>query len=115
MALMVRRYAAWLAVVCLSAMSAPAARIVLIAGKPSHGPGEHELNAGTLRLEKCLRQNHGVETVVVKGGWREDEKVFAGASAIVLYMDGGVRHPVLTGTRLETLGKLMKQGIGLAC
>src|SRR5690242_1554820 len=114
MALM-RQYAAWLAVVCFSAMSAPAAKIVLIAGKPSHGPGEHEFNAGTLLLEKCLRQNQGVQTVVVKGGWPEDENVFTGASAIVLYMDGGVRHPILTGTRLETLGRLMKQGIGMAC
>jgi type 1 glutamine amidotransferase len=95
--------------------SAPAAKIVLVAGRPSHGPGEHEFNAGTLLLEKCLRQNPGVETVVVKGGWPEEEKVFDGAQAIVLYMDGGVKHPVLTGTRLETVGSLMQKGVGMAC
>ncbi len=30
-------------------------------------------------------------------------------------MDGGVRHPILAGSRLETLSKLMAQGAGLAC
>ena len=29
-------------------------RIVLIAGKPSHGPGDHEFRAGSLILQKCL-------------------------------------------------------------
>ena len=66
-------------------------------------------------LEKCLRQNHGVETVVVKGGWPEDERVFDGARTIVLYMDGGARHPMILDNRLETLGRLMAKGVGLAC
>src|SRR3954463_3828345 len=91
------------------------AKIVMVAGTPSHAPGEHEFNAGTLLLEKCLRQNKGVETVVVKGGWPEDEKLFDGAAAIVLYLDGGVKHPLLIGNRLETMGKLMRRGVGLAC
>ena len=112
---MVRRLAACAALLWTCAFSAAAAKIVLIAGRPSHGPGEHEFNAGTLLLEKCLRQNPGIETVVVKGGWPEDEKAFDGAAAIVLYMDGGVRHPILTGTRLETLARLMQKGVGMAC
>jgi type 1 glutamine amidotransferase len=103
------------ACLCWSALAAGPAKIVMIAGKPSHGPGEHEFTAGTLLLEKCLRQNAGVETVVVKGGWPEDESVFNDARAIVLYMDGGEAHPILTGDRLEKLGKLMKSGVGLAC
>src|SRR6266478_6419588 len=85
-----------------AALAAPPAKIVLIAGKPSHGVGQHEFNAGTLLLEKCLRQNKGVETVVVKGGWPEDEKVFDGAASVVLYMDGGEKHPLLVGNRLYT-------------
>jgi type 1 glutamine amidotransferase len=104
-----------MALLCVFACVAPAAKIVLVAGRPSHGSGEHEFNAGTLLLDKCLRQNAGVETVVVKGGWPEDEKVFDGAQAIVLYMDGGAKHPILTGMRLETLGRLMQKGVGLAC
>jgi type 1 glutamine amidotransferase len=114
MFVMSRSFAAFL-VLCFSALLAPAAKIVLIAGRPSHGAGEHEFNAGTLLLEKCLRQNPGVEPVVIKGGWPEDDKVFDGAAAIVLYMDGGNGHPILKGARLETLGALMRQGVGMAC
>src|SRR6267378_618466 len=91
------------------------AKIVLVAGNPSHGQGQHEFNAGTLLLEKCLRQNKGVETVLVKGGWPEDEKVFDGAASIVLYMDGGAKHPLIMGKRLETMGALMRKGVGLVC
>jgi type 1 glutamine amidotransferase len=109
------RCCALFVVAATAALAASPARIVLVAGKPSHGPGEHEFNAGTLLLEKCLRQNTGIETVVVKGGWPEDEKVFDSASAIVLYMDGGDRHPLIQENRLETMGKLMRKGVGLAC
>src|SRR5882724_6326383 len=98
-----------------AALAAPPAKIVLVAGKPSHGVGQHEFNAGTLLLEKCLRQNIGVETVVVKGGWPEDEKVFDGASSVVLYMDGGAKHPLIMGNRLVTMGKRMQKGVGLVC
>jgi type 1 glutamine amidotransferase len=90
-------------------------KIVLVAGKPSHGPGAHEFNAGTLLLEKCLRQNKGIQPVVIKGGWPEDDKVFDGARAIVLYMDGGARHPMILNNRLDTLRRLMAKGVGLAC
>ena len=98
-----------------AALAASPAKIVMVAGTPSHAPAEHEFNAGTLLLEKCLRQNKGVETVFVKGGWPEDEKVFDGASAIVLYMDGGAKHPLIMGDRLETMSRLMKKGVGLVC
>ena len=35
-------------------------KIVLIAGAPSHGPGEHEHRAGCLLLQKCLAQVPGM-------------------------------------------------------
>ena len=95
------------------AASAPAAKIVLVAGKPSHGPGDHEHNAGILLLEKCLRQNPGVETVVVKGGWPEDESVFDNATTLVFYMDGGGGNTLIQHGRLARLGKLMDKGVGL--
>jgi type 1 glutamine amidotransferase len=100
---------------CGVAGAAGPAKIVLVAGTPSHGPGEHEFNAGAMLLAKCLRQNPGVEAVVVKGGWPADEAAFDGARAIVLYMDGGEHHPILSDDRLARLGKLMKAGVGLAC
>jgi type 1 glutamine amidotransferase len=102
-----------LAVSCVS--GAEAAKIVLIAGKPSHGAEQHEFNAGTLLLEKCLRQNSGVEPVVVKGGWPENESVFDGASALVFYMDGGQEHPMIEDRRLAKIGALMQKGVGLVC
>ena len=100
---------------CCQAVAAQGVKIVLVAGKPSHGPRQHEFNAGTMLLEKCLRQNKGVETVLIKGGWPEDESVFQGANSIVLYEDGGARHPMIEDGRLERLGKLMQAGVGLAC
>ena len=91
------------------------AKIVLVAGKASHGSREHEFNAGALLLAKCLRQNPGVEPMVVKGGWPEDPSVFQGARALVFYEDGGTGHPMIQDDRLATIGKLMRTGVGLAC
>ncbi|MCC6857239.1 MAG: ThuA domain-containing protein [Bryobacterales bacterium] len=96
-----------------SACCAPAANVLLIAGKPSHGPGAHEHNAGILLLEKCLRQNKGVETMVVRNNWPEDEKVFEGAHTLVFYMDGGGGNPLIQGDRLAAIGRLMSKGVGL--
>ncbi|MFN7939498.1 MAG: ThuA domain-containing protein [Bryobacteraceae bacterium] len=97
------------------AYGADAAKIVLVAGKPSHGPGSHEFNAGVLLMEKMLRQNKNVEPVIVKGGWPEDEKIFDGARAVFFYLDGGERHPFLEGKRMQTLKRLMDGGVGLGC
>ncbi|MCL4401482.1 MAG: ThuA domain-containing protein, partial [Acidobacteria bacterium] len=106
-----------LALVAMAAGSLPAAggkKIVLVAGTRSHGPGDHEYEAGCYLLANFLKQN-GARPVVVTGGWPQDESVFNGAAEVVLYMDGGDAHPLLKGNRLETLAGLMKKGVGLAC
>lgn len=91
-------------------------KIVFLAGRPSHGPGEHEHRAGSLLLSACLTNNvPGVSTVVVSNGWPADESVFQDAAAIVVYCDGGRGHPLLQGDRLKTIGALMDRGVGLAC
>ena len=72
-------------------------KIVLIAGRPSHGPGEHEFNAGTKLLVECLKHVEGIEPVFVAGGWPEDESVFEGAKSVVFFMDGGAGHPMIQG------------------
>lgn len=96
--------------------AAETAKVVLIAGKPSHGPGEHEFNAGILLIEKCLKEAApAITPVVVKGGWPADESVFNGARAVVFFMDGGERHPIVQGDHLATLQKLMDKGVGIAC
>ena len=93
--------------------SAADKKIIFIAGRISHGPLSHEHRAGCLLLQKTLAGIPGVVTEVHTNGWVSDEKVFEGASAVVIYSDGGGGHPFLQGNRLETIGALMKKGVGL--
>jgi type 1 glutamine amidotransferase len=103
-----------LALALTATAAAASQKIVLIAGPRSHAPRTHEYNASVMLLAKWLNQNGVKDTVVVTGGWPEDEKVFVGARAVVFYMDGGVAHPLLIGNRLEKVGELAKKGVGLA-
>lgn len=98
-------------------VAADPAKVVVIAGTPSHGPGEHEFNAGAKLLVKCLKESApGVEPVLVTGGWPKDESVFKGAKSVVFFMDGGGGHPMIrTKDRLEVMRGLMDQGVGLVC
>ncbi len=87
-------------------------RIVFVAGRKSHPFGQHAHNAGCLFLAKCLRESlTGVEAVVHRDGWPSDPSFLDGASALVIYMDGGSRHPILP--HLSSVDRLMKQGVGL--
>jgi hypothetical protein len=95
--------------------AAESKKLVMIAGIPSHGPGAHEFNAGTLLLAKCLKGFPGLETSVNLNGWPRSEKVFDGATAILIYADGGKGHPAIQDHRLEFLGALMKKGVGFMC
>src|SRR5262245_41421167 len=76
-------------------------KIVLIAGNPSHGPGEHEHRAGCLLLEKCLNKVPGITSVVHSNGWPRSLDAFDGADAIIIYSDGGGGHPAIKPDRLE--------------
>ena len=97
-----------------AAQKAP--KVVLIAGKPSHGPGDHEFNAGITLLAKCLGQSGLVEPVVVRGGWPADESIFQDAKAVIFFMDGGGNHPMIQGDRLTRVMKpLLDKGVGLGC
>lgn len=96
-------------------ISAADMKIVLVAGKPSHGTGAHEFQAGCFLLKKCLDQVPGVRAEVHLNGWPTDSKAFEGADAIFLYMDGGSGHPAIKPERLKILGEWMKKGVGLGC
>jgi hypothetical protein len=89
-------------------------KIVFVAGKPSHGPGEHEYRAGCLLLSKCLETVPGIQTMVYSNGWPQNADAFDGADAIVLSMDGGDQHALLADGHLDQIGALMKKGVGLA-
>jgi len=106
----------WLMAAVLVTGAAPVQetkKLVIVAGKQSHGPGDHEFRAGSLLLKKCLEGFPGLEVVVVPNGWPEDVKVFDGAAAIVCYADGGGGHPFLQGDRPKFFGELAKKGVGL--
>ncbi|GIW98777.1 MAG: hypothetical protein KatS3mg111_2110 [Pirellulaceae bacterium] len=90
-------------------------KIVFLAGKPSHGYGAHEHLAGCRILADTIERAMGraVECVVLSNGWPADESILDDADTIVMYCDGGDRHPALP--HLETLGKQMDRGAGFVC
>jgi type 1 glutamine amidotransferase len=96
-------------------VSAAGKKIVLVAGRPSHGTGSHEFNAGIQLLHQCMEKVPALSATYYLSGWPEDKKAFDGADAIVLYMDGGSGHPAVERENLEQLSALMKKGVGLAC
>ncbi len=89
-------------------------KIVFIAGTPSHGFGAHEHNAGCLLLSKYLNDNvPSVHAVVTLNGWPKDESILDGASAIVIYCDGGGGHLALP--HLAELDAMNEKGVGIGC
>lgn len=89
-------------------------KIVFVAGTPSHAPGEHEHRAGSMLLAKCLNENMpSVEAVVTTNGWPKDNSIFDGAATVVIYCDGGARHPL--NQHLDYFQTLADKGVGLVC
>lgn len=87
-------------------------KIVFVAGKDSHGRGEHEFRAGCHLLARLLNESRSdIDAVVTENGWPDDLSVFDGADVIVMYCDGGEGHMVIP--HLEEVDKLVKTGIGI--
>jgi type 1 glutamine amidotransferase len=97
-------------------------KIVFIAGRKSHGPGEHEYAQG-MQLLKNLVDKHpdvkAVDSEYHERGWPVNENTLEDADSIVLYCDGSDHsedaHPILSGNRLNTLARQMKRGCGFVC
>ena len=87
-------------------------KVVLVAGRASHGPGEHEFFAGCAILMKLLAQTPGVFPVIARDGWPKSKETFENAKAVVFYMDGGDRHPILDKGRKEVVDKLINDKVG---
>jgi hypothetical protein len=89
-------------------------QIILIAGTKSHGYGAHEHKAGCMLLADALN-NSGlpVAATVVTVGWPKDESVFDDADSVVIYCDGGDRHPF--NSKIKELNILSQRGVGIAC
>jgi acetyl esterase/lipase/type 1 glutamine amidotransferase len=92
-----------------------AKKVVMVAGRPSHGWGDHEHNAGCRLLAKSLAENKDVKVVpaVYHNGWPKDPTAFDNADGVVFYCDGGAGHVVVP--HLDEFDKLMKKGVGLVC
>jgi type 1 glutamine amidotransferase len=104
-----------LALALLAVLNATAAdkKILLVAGKQSHGPGDHEFNAGSMLLAKCLNSVPGIKASVEKGGWPADESAFNGIDAVFFYMDGGAGHPVAKPDHIKKVRELAAKGVGI--
>ena len=88
-------------------------KIVFIAGPDSHGKGEHEHNGGCTLLAKALNDSlPGVDAVVVRNGWPQDESVLDNAAAIVFYLDGGGSDH-LELVHAAKMEKLIARGTGI--
>jgi type 1 glutamine amidotransferase len=87
-------------------------RILLIAGRQSHGPGDHEFFAGSAILMNLLKQTEGVWPIMARDGWPKNEKLFDTADCIVMYMDGRGGHPVVQGDRMKLIQKQIDRGCG---
>ena len=87
-------------------------RIVIVAGKPSHGPLQHEHNAGSLLFKRCLASVPNVEVVVYQNGWPKVANPFEGADAIVFFVTGGKSHEAIQNDHLTVLKPLMAKGVG---
>jgi type 1 glutamine amidotransferase len=91
-------------------------KLVLVAGKASHGSGQHEFKAGNKLLEKCLKASAPMLVAqTYEGGWPADPTAFSNADAIFFFMDGGGGHPVVQSNRLAEVAALVKRGVGIAC
>jgi type 1 glutamine amidotransferase len=92
--------------------AAKVTKIVLVAGRQSHGPGEHEFFAGCALLMKLLQETPGVFPVMARDGWPKNPKTFEGAKSVVFFMDGGNGHPIVQKDHRDVVQKLMGQGVG---
>ncbi|MDP7277626.1 MAG: ThuA domain-containing protein [Planctomycetaceae bacterium] len=86
----------------------------MIAGRKSHGYGAHEHRAGCLLLARALNASGlPVEATVYANGFPKDPSVLDGAATIVVYADGGGRHPL--NAHIDEFNKRMRRGVGLVC
>lgn len=108
--------------VLLSAVpvSASEGKIVLIGGKKSHGPGQHDFLNGIPLFAAQLKASPtfaGVEVLAFPSDWPDDPAVLEGASTLVFYFDGVQQQPppLIDPARIAQVQKLMDAGVGLVC
>ncbi len=94
----------------VSISSFAASDILFLAGGRSHGPGEHEFNAGCQLLAKAINEQSGLNLkATVISGWPKDETVFDGVKAVVIYADA----TSVVSKGWEKMDSLAKKGVGI--
>ena len=97
-------------------------KIILIAGKKSHGPEEHEY-IKTVRLIKAMllkaRNVSGISCEIVYNGWPEDPQILDDADLILMISDGQDGDlfspvPFMYPDRMAIMEKQMKRGCGFS-
>jgi hypothetical protein len=91
-------------------------KILLIAGETAKidKMGHHDYTGGCKCLSYLLEPIGQVTCESIENGWPEDESVFANASSVVLYTDGGGKQAFLeSATRVATMQSLVDAGVGL--
>jgi len=93
-------------------------KIILLAGRPSHGRDTHAWDADVKLLKHCLDTSpnvKGIRTETHFNGWPKDPSVLDDAAAIVLLSDGDGGHPFFrVKERAEHIDRLAQRGVGLA-
>jgi hypothetical protein len=87
-------------------------RILVVAGRQSHGPGDHEFFAGSAILCELIKQNPHCYPIMARDGWPKNEKLFDTADCIVMYMDGGGGHPAINPAHMKVIQKQLDRGAG---
>jgi type 1 glutamine amidotransferase len=91
-------------------------KIAFIAGRPSHGEGNHEWDKDAQFLRQCLHGAANVESLNIDihyDGWPRDPHDLDDADAIVFLSDGFEHHPLKEPERLGKIRELARHGIGL--
>ncbi|MGH8021928.1 MAG: ankyrin repeat domain-containing protein [Opitutaceae bacterium] len=106
---------AFTGIACGADASAPAAEaretsVLFLAGPPSHGPGEHEFEAGCRLLADALTAGMPDVRTQVVVGWPE-ENILATVDALVIYSDGLGAH--VAADHVSTLRGYARDGRGL--
>ncbi|WP_158305475.1 ankyrin repeat domain-containing protein [Opitutus terrae] len=98
-----------LAVCPAAALGAP--EILLIAGAPSHGPGEHRFPAGCTLLADALNESPHLVHATAVDAWPAPARL-AAADVLVIFSDGLERH--VAREHLAELRQHVAAGKGLA-
>jgi len=118
-----RRASCWLLLVTLlvaltcHSHDAPK-KIVLVGGSGNEGPARHDYGNGIRLiasfLETLPETLRGDLTIAsYPDGWPDDPAAFNGASTVVLYFDGDMKHPLRDARHRRSFEALMQHGVGL--